>query len=87
MRNLQKEQKEKKGFEPTKYSSAIAFMGTKDEDTMYQGANYCKADTQWRKIYPNSYETKDSQDNTNDKDILNWLRSHRETRLDSLLTV
>ena len=45
-------------------------MGTKDEDTMYQGANYCKADTQWRKIYRNSYETKDSQDDTNDKGSL-----------------
>ena len=43
---LQKEEREKKDFDPTEYSSAIAFMGTKDEDTMYQGANYSKDDSQ-----------------------------------------
>ena len=45
-KKLQKEYRGKKGFEPTEYSSAIAFIGTKDEDTMYQGTNYSKGDIQ-----------------------------------------
>ena len=47
----------------------MAFIGTKDEDTMYQGTNYSKGDIQ-RRIIHTVYETKDSQDDTNNKGSL-----------------
>ena len=47
----------------------MALMGTIDEDTMYQGTNYSDGDIQWRIIHT-VYETKDSQDDTNNKGSL-----------------
>ena len=47
----------------------MAFIGTKDEDTMYQGTNYSNGNIQWRIIHT-VYETKDSQDDSNNKGSL-----------------